>query len=177
MAITCPRILRRVERISRQNQPLGGRRVTGLMRIPFAGIFESRMVSQLRRVAITVLSIYWLALFLGTHLPLSGKGMGDHGDKLIHFLAFAGLAFLMSVGIGGRHPTWRAYLVVLSACALYGGFDEFSQLFVGRHCDVWDWIADVGGTATGLLAYWIVTLVAQAWRPAVDPNEPGVALR
>jgi VanZ family protein len=135
------------------------------------------MVSHMRRAAIGVLGMYWLALFVGTHVPISMKGMGQGGDKILHFLAFTGLAFLMSFGIGGRRPTWRAFAVVLVVALSYAGFDEFSQLLVGRHCDFWDWFADCLGTVTGLFAYWVVTVFCQNWLLASRRPKTEIAMR
>jgi len=118
------------------------------------------MFSHLRRVFMVLLGVYWLALFLGTHVPITLK-TGQGGDKILHFLAYTGLAFLMILVIGGRNPTWRAFVLVLVATLGYGGFDEFSQLLVGRHCDFWDFVADFTGICLGLFAYGFVVLVHQ----------------
>lgn len=117
------------------------------------------MASQMRRAAIFLLGMYWAALFVGTHIPLSMQGMGDGNDKILHFLAFAGLAFLMVSGVGGRRPTWRAFALVMTVALIYAGVDEFSQLLVGRHCDIWDWVADALGTVSGLFAYWVASAI------------------
>jgi len=127
------------------------------------------MFSHLRRVVLGMLGLYWLAMFVGTHIPVSLKGIGHNNDKVLHFLAFAGLSFLMSLGIGGRRPTWRTFALVVSIAMIYAGFDEFSQLFVGRHCDFWDWVADCVGTGIGLLAYWFTILIFhQRWLGSRD---------
>lgn len=120
------------------------------------------MVSRLRRAALALLGLYWLALFVGTHIPISLRGMGHGTDKVLHFLAYTGLAFLMSLGVGGRRPTWRAFVLVMVAALMYAAFDEFSQLLVGRSCDFWDWIADCGGIGTGLFGYWVATVIYQS---------------
>ncbi len=135
------------------------------------------MVSRMRRAAIGLMGAYWLAMFVGTHLPISTKGMGNGGDKGLHFLAFAGLALLMSIGVGGWRPTWRTFFMVLLAALTYAGIDEFSQMLVGRHCDFWDWLADGVGTVFGLATYASICLIRKH-RP--QPNrrpEPEIALR
>jgi VanZ family protein len=33
---------------------------------------------------------------------------------------------------------------------VYGALDELLQIPVGRHCDLWDWVADMGGVAAVL---------------------------
>jgi hypothetical protein len=120
------------------------------------------MVSLLRRIFIVLLGLYWLALFLGTHVPVSLQ-TGPGGDKVLHFLAYSGLAFLMALAVGGSRPTWRAFVLVLVATLAYGGFDEFSQLLVGRHCDFWDFVADSMGTGLGLFCYWVIVIIYQSW--------------
>ena len=129
----------------------------------------------MRRAAIGLLGLYWLALFVGTHMPFSLRGMGHGSDKILHMGAFTGLAFLMGLGIGGRRPTWRTFALVLASAVLYGGFDELSQLLVGRQCEFWDWVADLCGAVLGLFAYWLATMVYQAWSFGADPPETEVA--
>lgn len=128
------------------------------------------MVSHLRRTAIGLLGLYWFALFLGTHIPLSMKAIGHGSDKLMHFMAFAGLSFLMALGIGGRRPTWRTFALVFVVALMYAGFDEFSQLLVGRHCDFWDWVADGLGSVVGLFGYWVVVAIYQTWLASGRPK-------
>ena len=48
-----------------------------------------------------------------------------------------------------RNPLLVAFLIV----SVYGASDEIHQYFVpGRSCDIFDWIADVIGTALGIVA-------------------------
>lgn len=117
------------------------------------------MVSKLRGAAIGLLGLYWLGLFVGTHIPVALKGAGN--DKMLHFLAFTGLAFLMSLGLGGRRPSWRTFALVLVLGLTYGAFDEVSQMLVGRHCDFWDWCADALGTCAGMFGYWTLVSIYQ----------------
>lgn len=110
----------------------------------------------LRYVATAALILYWLALFTGTHIPINLKPDVPGNDKLQHLLAYGGLAFLL----GGvillqfeRRGKRRVLLIgALALLALYGAFDELTQLFVGRSCDLFDWLADLGGSAIGLMA-------------------------
>jgi hypothetical protein len=51
------------------------------------------------RIASVCLIGYWLALFVGTHLPARIPDMpGANDDKILHVIAFAGLSFLLSLG-------------------------------------------------------------------------------
>jgi len=134
------------------------------------------MVSHTRRAVIGLLGLYWLAMFVGTHIPVTLK-VGQGGDKALHFLAYMGLAFLMSLVIGGRRPTWRTFALVLLATLVYAGFDEFSQLLVGRNCDFWDWVADFMGTGLGLFGYWVVAVIYQSCLLAGNRPKAEIATR
>ncbi len=102
------------------------------------------------------LACYWLALFIATHVPSdipvpAGSGI----DKLVHAAAFAGLAAILAVAwqaITGQrklhHLLW-AWLALI----LYAALDERTQILVGRHGTVTDWLADAAGAAIGLTLF------------------------
>ena len=102
------------------------------------------------------LACYWVALFVGTHLPLERvPQLEKMVDKWAHAFAFAVLAGLfattweLSAGrLNARH-LMRVWFIL----ALYGAFEEATQPFVGRYASVWDWLADVVGAALGLLLF------------------------
>jgi len=106
-----------------------------------------------------VLAGYWIALFLGTHLPSEVSSLpGQPVDKVSHFVGFAGLAILLATtwqtaaGKLSRNHLWVVWIVT----ALYGALDEWTQSFVGRETSAGDWLADVLGAGIGLAAfhYW-----------------------
>ena len=68
--------------------------------------------------------------------------------KLVHFVAFFGLTLL--AGLAWR---WQRLAVVSLALAVMGGAIEIIQAMplVGRNGDIFDWIIDIAGIATGLL--------------------------
>ena len=110
----------------------------------------------LRRAAALLLIIYWVALFLGTHLPAPLPAV-QANDKLLHLGAFAGLSFLMAAVLAGTWPRLRILLSAFGIVVAYGALDELSQLPIpGRQGDLWDWLADITGAALGLLAYFLV---------------------
>jgi VanZ family protein len=115
----------------------------------------------LRHAVTAALVLYWMILFTGTHLPVNLKPDVPGNDKLQHFFGYGGLAFLLGgvIVLQSGHPGKRRVLLIgaLALLALYGPFDELTQLFVGRSCDLVDWLADIGGSAFGLAA--IVMLV------------------
>jgi VanZ family protein len=107
----------------------------------------------------SALAIYWLALFIGTHLPLDRvpQPARTH-DKWAHLIAFALLSGLfattweLSAGrLNVRHLMRAWFLIVL-----YSAFDEATQPFVGRYASVIDWLADAAGAALGLMLFvWV----------------------
>jgi VanZ family protein len=100
----------------------------------------------------------FLAMFVGTHLPFQASNEIVHHDKLIHFWAYMTLSFLVlaswDLSIGGLRPIH--YFLVWFAGALYGAFDELTQIPVGRSCDPVDWLFDVMGLAAGLMLFRIL---------------------
>jgi VanZ family protein len=102
------------------------------------------------------LACYWAALFIGTHLPVERLPRhAQTADKLIHVVAFAGLAWLFamtwefSAGRLNFHHLTRAWFVI----ALYGAFEEATQPLVGRYASVLDWLGDATGAALGILLF------------------------
>ena len=101
------------------------------------------------------LAAYWVALFASTHLPDTAvSGPVFDYDKLAHAGAYGILTTLILVswrraggapGLGGR-------LLVASIVLAYGVVDELTQPFVGRQCELADWLADAlgAGLAVGL---------------------------
>jgi VanZ family protein len=132
-------------------------------------------------LAIVFLALYWLLLFVGTHLPLSLDPIrtrpNTNDDKVAHVLAFAGLAFLLCTtgAIDGR---FRGRLVpnVLLICVAYAVADEWSQQFIpGRESTFKDWIADMLGTGIGLSAFLLFgePLLAALPRSRIPRDQPG----
>ena len=104
-----------------------------------------------RRGVLIVAFIYWAAVFIGTHLP-SDSIPQTTSDKTLHFVAYCGLAILVSWAALLRFgPPWSVPARVLGVLALYAAFDEWTQTFVaGRDGDVRDWLADIGGSLVGV---------------------------
>lgn len=103
-----------------------------------------------------VLACYWLAIFIATHMsPGAAQELDIEGsDKLKHYVAYAGLAFLL---VGRRaclgKLSLNTYLWLFGIAATYGAFDEGTQLLVGRDAELGDWFADSIGALTGLAAF------------------------
>jgi VanZ family protein len=115
---------------------------------------------------LAVVGVYWLAMFVGTHIP-SYQPPGPGGfDKIEHASAYCGLAIMLSVAVA---IVWRtgaaALLAVFAIGAIYGAMDELSQLFViGRSCDILDWFADLTGLAAGITLFSFAHWAWRSWR-------------
>ncbi|MFO1066321.1 MAG: VanZ family protein [Pirellulales bacterium] len=113
------------------------------------------------RAAGAVLVLYWVAIFTATHLPARLLPRLS-SDKFYHLAAFSGLAFLLAAVIPVRKVGAGLHIFCVLAVALgYACFDEWSQQFAaGRSMDVYDLIADAGGTVLGLLTFLLVARTA-----------------
>jgi VanZ family protein len=102
------------------------------------------------------LAVYWIALFIATHIPIERvPPAATTYDKVAHLVAFAGLGALfaatweISAGrLNARHLL-RAWFVIM----LYAAFEESTQPIVNRHASILDWLADAVGAAIGLLLF------------------------
>ena len=106
------------------------------------------------RVVTLVLAAYWLLLFIGTHIPRGQMPAIHHSDKTLHFLAYAGLAFLLAWAFPKEAKRPLAHVIgAWIVATFYGAADEITQLAVGRSADFWDWVADTLGAMAGLVFY------------------------
>ena len=93
-------------------------------------------------------ALLFLAADKADQIPL----LPELPDKLVHFCYFGVMALLLVHGLGRRW--WWLPLVLVP---LVGAFDEWHQLYVpGRDGSVYDWIADLAGTAAYVYAYFRV---------------------
>ena len=106
--------------------------------------------------------LFWLALFVATHLPKAPSIVTASGlDKACHFTAFAALAFLVCWAVSSRRQlTLTVYAAILSLIALYAAVDELLQAPIPhRSADPIDWLADIAGAACGTLAFLLMASV------------------
>ncbi len=71
-------------------------------------------------------------------------------DKVQHWIAYAGLGFLVLITIYGAKRILVFYFAVaVFSCTMYGGFIEVLQGFTGRNPDVADFFVNLFGSASG----------------------------
>ncbi|HUW18205.1 MAG TPA: VanZ family protein [Sedimentisphaerales bacterium] len=121
-----------------------------------------------RKLTIISLVIYWPVLFFLSHIPIP-QLVREAGvsDKSLHLLVYLVLVFLLwfSAYPDGK-VNWRraAGWAVFAAAVCYGAIDELLQEYVGRSCDIADFLANVAGIIAGLalftfLTFWPALLV------------------
>lgn len=113
------------------------------------------------RLAWTLLAIYCLPLVIATHIPAATleRLPVEFNDKVAHFVAYAGLGFLLATALHLTYKNlWWTLGITVSVGFVFGGLDEWTQQFVRRHAD---WI-DVGADACGILIGLAFFLAANA---------------
>jgi VanZ family protein len=115
---------------------------------------SAAVLPRFRRAIGWTLAVYWTALFIGTHMPLPQlKEMPRFSDKVMHFGAYAGLAFLLGLWRSARRGYARGVpWTILLVVALYGVADELLQIPVNRSAEVADFTADMLGGMLGLVS-------------------------
>jgi VanZ family protein len=122
--------------------------------MPRSYAFRAKLALAVGLVAL----LYWLAMFVGTHLPGTPvpPDPARSWDKVEHVAAFAGLAVLLCVaGALWLGASQRLLALVLGLLALYGLVDEMTQRFLPyRMPDSGDWLANMLGAGLGLSLFW-----------------------
>ena len=89
--------------------------------------------------------IVTLTLTVAMLWPLEAPPPAPEGsDKLVHFIAFAALAFPLA------HTGRFGLLPVFIGASAFGGIIELIQPSFNRSADVNDWIADIIGAVLGI---------------------------
>ena len=127
------------------------------------------------RIAIVALVVYWVFLFIGTHLPADRIFIPLHlSDKVLHVIAFAGLSFLIAWAVPTNDAKlYRNTFVAALIAVVYAALDELLQIPVGRTADWLDFAADCVGVSIGLGSYTFVrALILRAeWEFFRSPND------
>ena len=119
-----------------------------------------------RKLCIIPVLLYWPVLALLTSIPIPQLvRRAGVSDKVLHFLAFLILFFLLWFAVSpakkakwGKPAVWWVFFIVV----IYGAVNERLQLYVGRSADVRDFAANFLGAAGGLI---FVTFISSwsAW--------------
>lgn len=111
---------------------------------------------------ITLYRLPVIAFILFIFWQSSGPGMitqplFPHFDKVLHFGAYALLAFLAARNLKKERPLWPAVKIKIIAiifAGLFGLSDEIHQSFIPlRDASLWDFIADCAGSIAGAFFY------------------------
>ena len=131
----------------------------------------------LRRVLWVLTAVYWAVLFTLTHLPPNRVPHGPSNDKLQHFGAYFVLSLMLGATLWVALPPKRRLLpvIIFVVAALYGAFDEFTQIPVGRDAEFMDWCADISGAAAAGLIFFVVHALFSRRGPADSSVAPAGA--
>lgn len=112
-------------------------------------------------------------MFAGTHWPhLSLGRFPTNFDKVLHFSANFGLAFLIAVWLSTRrHVGLQQLGWIFAVIFAYAIVDELTQPPFGRDCELLDAVADWIGGLTGLVAFLVVRSAVRRIRPASPPHD------
>ncbi len=103
-----------------------------------------------KALAVAVWAVYVAGMLFFALGPFTVPTGVHHGDKMLHILAFAGMALLFPWPV-----TWpRLWMAALTVVALAAGIEiiqDFSPAY-GRHPDLVDFLAGVVGGSAGLAA-------------------------
>jgi VanZ family protein len=107
-----------------------------------------------------VTGVYWVICFVLTHLYVPAGLPGGEHDKIRHYVGFGGLGGALWIcAWSWRWPVVRSAAVVMGVLMVYAALDEITQPAVGRTCDFFDWVADMGGAATAVACLSVGQLV------------------
>jgi VanZ family protein len=134
---------------------------------------DQRRARDFWKNAVTVgLVAYWITLFVSTHVPIDPNEVLPGSDKTLHFVGYGILGSLLMLAFLVRRndsrftalavPAAMLWVGLWGVIALYAACDELTQPWVGRHCDVLDWRADITGSAIGLTVAWVIWKAATA---------------
>lgn len=122
-------------------------------------------IVRFRRPILCALVFYWIALFVGTHIPLHANVLPGGSDKWVHFFAYAGLSFLLAFWWStSQKLTIRHLRRLFAVVAVYAVLDELLQYPVNRSPELLDCLADWIGAVVGLgTLYWARSKLSRFW--------------
>ena len=122
---------------------------------------------------------YTAVLVFLTHYPEPQELLGEDlpPDKMLHFLAYGVLGFLVTAAVVARGRwSWRTAAITGTALAAFAALDELTQPWFGRNAEPLDWVWDLIGILAGIAAVaavrWLLrSQLGRALQPAL-PVEP-----
>ncbi len=121
------------------------------------------------RLAVIALIVYWLLIFVGTHLPKVPGIAPQVSDKLKHFVAFFGLGALLCYVTNSRHLVRRFGTIGIVGMT-YAALDELTQNLVrGRVADIMDFAADSAGLWCAIACYALARIFVERQRRMAEP--------
>lgn len=109
---------------------------------------------------------YAYCIYIASSEDTSSVSLPPYTDKLIHFVEFGLLCFMIcwlfsSVQIGTK-AIYKTILAI-GITSLYGMSDEFHQYFTPhRSVNIFDWLADTAGAITAGFLWQLLALKRQA---------------
>ena len=116
-------------------------------------------MSRLARICWVVTIVYWCGLFGVTHLPAPRLPVIPVTDKTAHAVTYSLLAIglFCSFFLSKRRRASDVAILVLGIMLAYGAIDEWTQIPVGRSCELADWFADAAGSGVAVVFCTIVS--------------------
>lgn len=109
----------------------------------------------------TLLILYLMVLFTATHVPLKKGTIPQGTDVPLHFIAYSGLAFLLTWWLSLRWDrlSLKRLLLIVVGVSLFGIVDELLQGIpvLKREPSVKDWVADTLGAVLGVVLYLLLS--------------------
>lgn len=114
---------------------------------------------------LAILIVAWLAAFTVTHIPLPEMPQGvEVSDKTLHRVGFGGLTFLLVMTmLAYRLRRSRRLLLAIIVLPIYAAFDELTQPYCNRTCDIHDWTADMTGMLAIIFVAEIMVTIVERW--------------
>ena len=101
---------------------------------------------KLLRLFWTLTAVFWVSIFVATHIPAQRLPDVSVSDKFMHFVAYFVLASLVYISTRLTNPSRNGLgATVIAIAMVYGAIDELLQPLVNRNADLDDWLYDVGG--------------------------------
>ena len=96
----------------------------------------------------------WVLACVATHIPAPALPLDmSAGDKTLHLIGYFVLTVMFVVTLKCYGVAmWRRAVIALVVMAVYGAFDEITQPLFNRGASWDDWLADLVGAVTAVLA-------------------------